>query len=281
MKKILFPTDFSETANNAFITALKMAEFLNYEVLVLHAYEMPVVNFGGNLAFAPEIYTSVELDTFENFKEISSQLRELAVKNNLQNIIIKHMLLQGSLVETMKEIVKDDDIRLIVMGTAGTNDWAKRLFGSNALDVMNHVPQNLLVIPDQVKYKKIKTIGFTTKFRPKDKKALNEVVRIAEKVGAEVKCLYVKTGTSDVSEALIEQWRYDYKKHKVQFMVMPHDDIKESIYDFLDFNHIDVLAMLSYKSNFLTDVFIKRNLAKDIIGEIKIPLLAIRSDFKQ
>lgn len=281
MKKILFPTDFSETANNAFITALKMADFLNYEILVLHSYEMPVINFGGNLAFAPEIYSTIELDTFESFKDFIAQLRDLSYKNNLDHIVIKHMLLQGSLVETMKSIVKDEEVRLIVMGTAGSNDWAKRLFGSNALDVMNHVPQNLLVIPDNVKYKKIKTIGFTTKFRPKDKKALKEVVRIADKVGAEVRCLYVKTSSGDVSEALIDQWREDFKKHKVQFVIIPHDDVKESIYDFLNFNHIDVLAMLSYKSNFLTDVFIKRNLAKDIVGEIKIPLLAIRSDYKE
>ena len=280
MKKILFPTDFSETANNAFVTALKMADFLNYEILILHSYEMPVINFGGNLAFAPEIYSSIELDTFESFKDVIGQLREIAYKNNLDHITIKHMLLQGGLVETMKNIVKDEDVRLIVMGTAGTNDWARRLFGSNALDVMNNVPQNLLVVPDQIKYKKIKTIGFTTKFRPKDKKALKEVVRIADKVGAAVRCLYVKTSSSDVTEELIDQWRNDFKNSKVQFVIMPHDNVKESIYDFLNFNHIDVLAMLSYKSNFLSDVFIKRNLAKDIVGEIKIPLLAIRSDYK-
>jgi len=280
MKNILFPTDFSETANNAFITALKMAEFLNYEVLVLHSYEMPVINFGGNLAFAPEIYSTIELDTFESFRDVVSQLRSIAAKNKLDHITIKHMLLQGGLVDTMKTIVKDEDVRLVVMGTAGTKDWAKRLFGSNALDVMNHVPQNVLVIPDQLKYKKIQTIGFTTKFRPKDKKALKEVIRIAERVGAEVKCLYVKTSNSDVTDDVIKQWRTEFIKHKVQFIIMPHDNIKESIFDFLSFNHIDILAMLSYKSNFLTDVFIKRNLAKEVVGEIKIPLLAIRSDYR-
>jgi len=281
MKKILFPTDFSETANNAFISALKMADFLNYEILVLHSYEMPVINFGGNLAFAPEIYSTIELDTFESFRDVMTQLRDIAFSNKLDHVPIKHTLLQGGLVETMKNIVKDEEVRLIVMGTGATKDWAKRLFGSNAIDVMNHVPQNLLIIPDKVKYKKIKTIGFTTKFRAKDKKALKEVVRIASKVGADVKCLYVKPANSDVSEALIDEWRSEFAKHNVQFVIMPHDDIKESIFDFLNFNHIEVLAMLSYKSNFLQDVFVKRNLAKEIVAEITIPLLAIRADYKE
>ncbi|UYW01119.1 universal stress protein [Flavobacterium agricola] len=281
MKKILFPTDFSETANNAFITALKMADFLNYEILVLHTYEMPVINFGGNLAFAPEIYSTIELDTFESFRDIMARLRDMAYANKLDHITINHMLLQGGLIDTMKTIVNDENVRLIVMGTSGTNDWASRLFGSNTIDVMNHVPRNLLVIPDNIQYHKISTIGFTTKFRPKDKKALKEVVRIAKKVGAEVRCLYVKPSNSDVTEETIEQWREDFKDKDVQFVIIPHDDVKESIHDFLNFNHIDVLAMLSYKSNFLKEVFVKRNLAKEIIGEIKIPLLAIRADYKE
>ena len=50
MKKILFPTDFSEIADNAFLYALKMADYLGYEIIVLHAYELPIINFDGNLA---------------------------------------------------------------------------------------------------------------------------------------------------------------------------------------------------------------------------------------
>nr|WP_317631059.1 universal stress protein [uncultured Flavobacterium sp.] len=281
MKKILFPTDFSEIADNAFLYALKMADYLGYEIIVLHAYELPIINFDGNLAFAPEIYSSIELDTFETFRDILPKLRKVASKNKLEHIKLNHMLLHGSLIDTMKEVVKDEDVRLIVMGTSGGTDWAKRLFGSNVLDVMSDVPQNVLVIPESAKYEKISTIGFTTKFRDKDKKALKEVIRIANRLEANVKCLYVKTKMSDVSDKTIEEWREKYKAKNVQFVVMPHEDVKESIYDFMNFNHIDVLAMLSYKSNFLSDVFIKRNLTKDIVGEIQIPLLAIRSDYKE
>ena len=43
MKKLLFPTDFSETANNAFVYALKMAKSIDAEVIVLHVYDLPTV----------------------------------------------------------------------------------------------------------------------------------------------------------------------------------------------------------------------------------------------
>jgi hypothetical protein len=46
-------------------------------------------------------------------------------------------------------------------------------------------------IPIDAKYKKTETIGFT-RFRPKIKKALKKVVKLAKMAGAKVKCLYVK-----------------------------------------------------------------------------------------
>lgn len=42
MKKILFPTDFSEAATNAFIHALEFAKIVNAELILLHTFEIPV-----------------------------------------------------------------------------------------------------------------------------------------------------------------------------------------------------------------------------------------------
>jgi hypothetical protein len=40
MKRILFPTDFSAT--NAFIHALQFAKIVQGELVLLHAFELPV-----------------------------------------------------------------------------------------------------------------------------------------------------------------------------------------------------------------------------------------------
>lgn len=275
MSKILFPTDLSEFANNAFLYALKMANFLKSEIVVLHVYDIPALNLEGNAAFAPEIYKTIELNSFESFRETIASLRDIAKKHNLEHINLSHALQQGSLIQSINKVVALEKINLIVMGTSGA-DWTERIMGSNTIAVMNAVPVKLLTIPNHCTFKKIQTIGFTTKFRDKDKRALDEVSKIAKKIGANVKCLYVKNKSSDVSEETIDKWREKYAKKNVQFVVVPHDDVKESIFDFLHFNHIDLLAMLSYKSSFLSDVFIKRNLTKDVVSAINIPLLAIK-----
>jgi hypothetical protein len=48
------------------------------------------------------------------------------------------------------------------------------------------------------KYNPIKTIGFTTRYRDKDKNAINTILDFAKLINASVKCLYVKSD-SDVS----------------------------------------------------------------------------------
>ena len=62
MKKILFPTDFSETANNAFIYAIHLAKSLEAELIVLHTFERPVISslHGGRPELLEDVYTSIE-----------------------------------------------------------------------------------------------------------------------------------------------------------------------------------------------------------------------------
>ena len=44
MKKIVFPTDFSEVATNAFRYALELAKQYHAEIILLHTYELPIAD---------------------------------------------------------------------------------------------------------------------------------------------------------------------------------------------------------------------------------------------
>ncbi|WP_338407757.1 universal stress protein [uncultured Flavobacterium sp.] len=69
MKKILFPTDFSDVAANAFIPALEFAKLVQAELILLHTFELPVYDN----QFFPEnyniIFDSIQLSQFDMFKE--------------------------------------------------------------------------------------------------------------------------------------------------------------------------------------------------------------------
>lgn len=274
MKKILFPTDFSKTANNAFVYALEIAKFLEAELIVLHVYDLPTISYEGYPSYVAEVYESIELNNFENFKDHIPFLRKIAEEHELSSIKMSHVLEQGDLIPVINQLVKKEKINLIVMGTSGATGWNETFFGSNAGNVIEKVPIVSLTVPIKAKYDSIRKIAFTTRFRNKDKIALKQVIEFAKQVNATVKCLYVRTPDSDVRDSVIEKWRVEFKEEPIEFFIIPHDDVKETIYDFLRDQDIDMLAMLTYKRNFVEGLF-DQSLAKKLSYSSEIPILAL------
>lgn len=274
MKKILFPTDFSETATNAFVHALEFAKIVNGELILLHTFELPVYD----PQFFPENYSdlfdSLQLSEFDMFKDEIPKLHAIAEERNLGKIKMSHRLMDGSLLFNIKKAIKEEKIDFIVMGTLGATGWEAFFLGTNTGNVLTAVDVPVLSVPLEAKFKKIETIGFTTCYRAKDKKALKDVLEIAKKTNAKVRCLYVKTNNSDVPETTIKHWEEEFAKEPVQFSVIPSDDVQDTILDFILFKDLDVLAMLTYKRNFFVELF-KPSLTQKFSNTLDIPVLAM------
>ncbi|MFH6951163.1 universal stress protein [Flavobacterium sp. FlaQc-51] len=274
MKKILFPTDFSDSATNAFVHALEFAKIVNAELILLHTFEIPVYDS----QFFPEnyatIYNSIELAKFEMFKDEIPKLRTIAIERNLEDIVIKHRLMDGDLIYNLKNAVEEDQIDFVIMGTSGISDWTKFFLGSNTSSVISEVKVPVLCIPADTKFKKIKTIGFTTRYREKDKVELRKVLNIAKKTNAKVKSLYVKTSSSDVSEITIKEWEKEFANENVEFLVLPSDEVKENILDFILYKDIDILTTITHKRSFFDSLF-ESSFTKKIAKEVSVPVLVM------
>src|SRR3954467_14131132 len=110
MKKILFPTDFSPTANNAFVYALKLAKNIGAEIITVHVYEIPNIDYIDVPTYLMEVYDTVELGTFENYKGQIPALRTIAIQHDCESVPIKNVLLDGDFVNTVLELIKTDNI---------------------------------------------------------------------------------------------------------------------------------------------------------------------------
>lgn len=277
MKKILFPTDFSDAATNAFVHALEFAKVVNAELILLHTFEIPVYDS----QFFPEnyasIYSSIELAKFEMFKDEIPKLRTIAAERNLEDIVIKHRLMDGDLIYNLKNAVEEDNIDFVIMGTNSVSDWTKFFTGSNTESVISGVEVPVLCIPIDAKYKKVKTIGFTTRYREKDKKELKKVLKIAKKTDAKVKSLYVKTSNSDVTEETRKEFEKEFNGENVEFLVLPSDDVKETILDFVLYKDIDILTTITHKRSFFESLF-DSSFSKKIAKEVPIPILVMHED---
>lgn len=277
MKKILFPTDFSTIANNAFLYALKMADFLEAQIVLLHTFDLPLIDSAEMPINFKEIYDTLEVQQMASFKDHIPNLKVIASNNNLDHIKLSHILKSGDLIYAMNETVVEQNISLVVMGTSGTSNWFETLLGSNAGEAITMLPVPVLSIPIEAHYNKIKTIAFTTLYREKDFTALKKVMEIASKLNATVKCLYVKKSSSELDEDKIALWEARCKQWPIQFFVIPHDNVRETIQDFLHSQHIDLLTMLTEKRGFFEDLF-SSSLTQKLSYKLDIPIMALHEE---
>lgn len=275
MRKILVPIDFSETSENAFVYALEMAKVYRAQLLLLHTFDLPFVDNQVVAFNYAEIYDTLETTNSNQFDEEIAKLTDIAQKQNAGHITINHIMMSGDLVQNIKEIVKVESVDFVVMGTKGASGWFDSFIGTTTTNVMADVSVPVLSIAQDAEFQKIETFGFTTLYREEDMHALNEILAMAKKMEAKVKCLYVKTSDAEFRGQEINFWENHYKDEAdLEFFIVPSEDVEATIEDFIVNQNIDLLAMVTHKKGFFEQYF-TTSTTQLMSQHSKTPILAI------
>jgi len=257
MKKILFPTDFSETASNAFVYALKLAKSIDAEIYVLNTYEMPVISTtsAGQPELVQSVYSSIELNYFENYKKEVPKLREIAEQINCSDIKLTFIFEEGIMLSILHKIIKDENINFIVMGTNGNSGFEKKLLGSNTVHVMEHIDIPILSVPRKAVFKRLNNFGFATMLRESDKAGLMQIIKIASGLDAHVNVLHVLRREDVKAMQTLENWKQEFKMPNVSFHTVLNAKLDESVFFFIDDQLIDVMCIVKRHLNFFEKLF--------------------------
>ncbi|QQT25496.1 universal stress protein [Sphingobacterium spiritivorum] len=279
MKRILFPTDFSEAASNAFVYALQLAKSIDASLYILHVYELPIYSsmYAGQLDYVQQIYQSIELAQFDNYKDNVPQLHEIAKKYNLEDIEMYFVFEKGLFLDSVKRVIKRDQIDMIVMGTTGLNSANTTLIGSNTVNLIRSVSQPVFSIPRLAKFDGIKSIGFTTLFREADKKPLAEILKLADYFDAKVEVLHVKTKENEDIESLVSEWKDQFHSPRLTFSILPATSVEERVLEFIMEHNIDFLAIVKRNRNFFDRLFTS-SMSQKLAYHSTIPILVIREE---
>lgn len=259
MRKILFPTDFSDAADNAFVYALHLAKEMDASLLVLNTYMQPVLSatHAGRPELVPEIYENYELHQFENFKEHTAALHKLAQELQLDNVPLTFLFEEGTVVANAQRIIQEENIQLVVMGTNRAAGIMDKIFGSNTLGVIRGVKVPVLSVPKEAQYQGIKEILFTTLFRDKDEAALLQIMEIAEKFNVKVKCAHVLQDKSVNIIGVTDRWERHFSQDKLEFVLL---DLKESVEatlnEYIENHRVDLLCVVKRNKNLLERLFL-------------------------
>lgn len=283
MKKILFPTDFSDMANNAFLYTLHLAKLYNAEVFVTHIYDKKVIStlYGGQPELVATIYVDVELDEFEYFKEESKKLRMIAEENNLSDVKLNFIFKSGSLVSTLGEIIEKEKINLVVMGTSGATNFEKKLWGSNTMNALRSLDIPILSIPKKAIFKGVKNIGFASALKDSDKPILANLLNFYDDNNLIIKVLYVIKNDEniEVEEQLIDKkiasWESEFRNEKLIFIKKISDSVTKGIYQLIFDENIDIVVIAKRDLSFIDSLF-THSLSEDLAKKMDFPLLVVK-----
>jgi nucleotide-binding universal stress UspA family protein len=278
MKKILFPTDFSPAAEAAFIYALHVADLFGADITTLHVYKLPDIRGVQLPKSLQEVYESLDLEEFENYRDIVPRLHRIARENGLQHVPVRHAMQEGETVSCILRYAEELDTDLIIMGTKGATGLRELFFGSVAAEVMENANCPVLAVPmDAIFSEELKRFAMTTSFSEEEKKALDWLREFARPFKADIYVVNVDTAHVEEYRMQMLALRKAYPGIAgLHFTQMEGDFIEESLSRFLEANRIDMLVMLTHKRNFLQELF-NYSHTKKMAYHSKIPILTIQA----
>ncbi len=276
MKKILFPTDFSPVAANAFSYAMHLAADLGAELHLLHVYHY-TMSSGMYLPDALKEALEVEMEEDANKHLEAYSKRQLAELG--KEIQLVPQLVYGFAQEQILEVAQKIDADLVVMGTTGASTRLGRMVGSVTAAIMAESPCPVLSIPKAFAYKPITEITYASSFEDGETNVFEKICHFANILGANMSCLHIKKESEDLKDPLIEAYDQYFldqvKKRKLSYFLLEGNDIKSALENFLAINKTDVLAMLTHRRSLLAKLF-HPSLTREMALQTKVPLLAFQ-----
>lgn len=281
MRAILFPTDFSDIAANAFVYALHIAQSIDAKIFVLYTYLEPVLSatHGGQPELLGDTYQSIELSQFERYKTKSQELKAIAIEHKMSDVDLVFLFEQGPVAAVVKRIVERDRIHVVVMGTHGESGFLSKLIGSNTVSVIRSIKNPILAVPPHAQYQGIKRVVFTTLFKDRDRRALKEMLLMSKAVGAKIDCLHVLQATQ-VSDVLAstEKWQQEFHSEEIEYVLLDEvESVENTIANYIIENNIDILGVIKRNRSFFDRLF-RSSISNQLTFHSKVPILVFHEE---
>lgn len=249
MKKILCPTDFSDTADQAIAYAAKLCKKIGAELTLLNVqsvFSLPAeeVIKGKFLATEPIL---------ERLDEQSYQVMDVFKISCRSEVQASNSSLSDSIIQRAK------DFDLIVMGTNGSDDYYDFFFGSRSYQVAKESTIPVLLIPGGCGYQDISTLAFAFDYEHEQEFSVKQLIEFTNLLNAKINIVQVKDHYKREAEVnskdVEERTKMLYNLSDIEFDTVFSDEISSSINTYVLETKADALALCSINHSIITKLF--------------------------
>lgn len=274
IRKILVPTDFSSNAKNATDYACNLAKTLDSKIVLFHSTHLPVVS-------ANEVIMAVDPVSLEKDSLNHLNLLKKEIEKNFGQVEIENVTTIGFAVEEIIDVVKEQKIDLVVMGTKGASGMTEILIGSNTADVIEKCHCPVLAIPAESHFKVPKKVVFATNYADNDFQSIYLLAEIMKPFNAEIVVLHVDDNQDSKMESRMLEWfkgqvNTNIPYDQFLFNLISGKNTIEALDQFIMENDVDILSVSMRKRNFF-DKLTSKSLTRKLAYHTHIPLLAFHA----
>lgn len=258
--KLLVPTDFSEVAQSAMQHAIKFAEIINADVILLHV-----------------------VSSREEVEEAKEKLsKEITLGSSFSSSCnITSFVRIGNIFEDIGDVAAELGISLIFMGTHKASRWQK-LVGSRAIKVITSSPVPFIVTQEKL----MNSNGYDNIVVPLDlnvetKQKLELVAKIAHYFDSQVHLL-----TNDNSDEFIKTklkanqvWASNYLESKdiknSSHLVDQADSLTEGIFKLSKEVDADLIAIMNLADETVLGLYENSFQEEIVANDLKVPVLCV------
>lgn len=277
MKKILVPTDFSDQARYAFEVAVAIARQTGAGIKLLHVVEMPYsftsFNVTGEMSGNDGMEQVYMMKLLENTR---AQMQELESSVPHEGVEVVQEVDSSKIVSKIRQVIREDNVDLVVMGSKGASGMDEFLIGSNTEKVVRTAECPVLTVKSRMADFKINNIVLPSDFKREIGTAVEKFKYFQDFFRATLHLVYINTpGGFESTKVLHERMQKAAERYALQnFTVNVYNDIIEEngILHFANEVGADMVMMATHGRTGLAHL-LSGSIAEDLVNHSAIPVL--------
>lgn len=285
MKRILFPTDFSEAANNALNVAVSLAQSANAELFVLHSlnsvqqYVDISLTSAGDITM-PGMQPEVVMEAIKQQKErVQNQMNDLETALTNDGVQVKTFIVDTELEQEINEFTDKHEIDFTVMGTHGSSGLREAFIGSNAQKIVRKSKVPVLTVNNKCDSFNIKKVACSSDFTESPiNEQLLRIKNFSDMFLADLDLVYINTPSYFEETNTVEQRLNDvinaYGLEGASTNIYNAFNIDEGVIAYAQQNDVDVIAMVTHGYRGMKKIF-SDNITESVVNHSNIPVLTL------
>lgn len=275
MKRILVPTDFSETAQNATSVAIKLAQKLQSTIHLYSCLRLPN-NWNSLTAEQQQANAEAQATITQaktNFKAITDKFPEVNIETSFTG---------GNLINQIQASIELHNIDFIVMGSHGSSGISEFFIGSNTQKVVRRIHLPILVIKQPITDINFDQIVYASSFNMNEKRAFLKFKELVLPFTPVIHLLGIRTsaflqGPASVTKNAMEQFKRLAAPLKCRIHIFKHSNVETGIRVSASKIGGNLIAISNQNRSKIQRIFIGSQV-EALINHSDLPVLSI--DFK-